>query len=188
MNRKPTKQQVFTTPVGTASFPHLNEADEFQGKRTYNCKLILDGTKTETQKFLTDVNKFAHEAMKFHLKYETEALAKMPVDNSPKGKSKRANHEAMVERLKDISNFKLPIEEEYDRDTGEATGNYILKVKNNESYKRDGVEQSLKPRLFDTVGAQIAPQDEPLITGGAKLRIKTQLVSYCAGGSIGADH
>jgi hypothetical protein len=166
--RKPTVQEIITTPTGIASWPHLN-----------------DGSKPYTQEFLASVNKFAEKAMKFHHKYETEALAKMSTDNSPKGKAKRKSHEEMIARLTDVSNFKLPIEEEYDKETGDATGNYILKVKNSDGYMRDGVFQSLKPRMFDAQGTPIAKGTEPLITGGAKLRINAQFVSYCAGGSIG---
>jgi hypothetical protein len=174
-------QEKCMTPVGTASFPHINQADEFMNKRTYNVKLRLSKDDTETQAFIANVQKIVDKAIAHH---KEDLNAQLEETTQPK---KKQGLQKMLKQLEEREDFRVPYVDEYDRETGEETGNILVQVKNNESYtKKDGTVVDLQPYCYDAKGKRIAKADLPLITGGAKLKIQLVLKSYCAGGSIGA--
>ena len=185
--KKNNMQKIVTVPTGTASFPHLQVADTFMNKTTYNVKIVLDKAKLEVQQFVDALKAFADEVRTEEIKTQKENLEALPVDNTPKGKKKRQALVDLIAELEEGSEYKLPIQDEYDRETGDPTGNIIFSAKNNEGFKRsDGTFQSLRPRIYDGKGQLLSPEQQPEIRGGAQLNLKSQLVAYCAGGQIGA--
>ena len=76
------------SPVGTASFPHINVADTFMGKTTYNVKLRLKKDDPETQAFVDAVEKVADKAIASTKEQLEKALKK---ETQPKKKQEHCS-------------------------------------------------------------------------------------------------
>lgn len=168
------------TPVGTASYPHITEPDNFQNKEQYKCDLRLDPSNDGVQAFLDKIDAYVAAG-------KAEALAELKEDlagmntNSQDPKVKKAI-KAITSKIEDIDeDYRSPLSAEYDKDTGEATGKYLFKMKSNASFydKKNKRDVSLAPRLFDANGEMIRG-DRPSIKGGSKVSIKTSLSTYNA--------
>lgn len=180
---KPTK--VFT-PVGIASYPHLTQPDNYQGVESYKCKLRLDGSDPEVIKLKAKLDKLAATALAEAIEESTETLNKLKENKSkaPTVVNKIKKAQDSLDSL-EAGDFRMPLEEEYD-DNGDLTGNLLLNTKSKASFfdKKTSTTVSLAPKFFDAGAKPMTSR--PDIRGGSKLALGTSVISYNAGGDIGA--
>ena len=170
-----------STPEGTASYPHLNTPDAKFGKENYNVKLRLPADDPETLAFLAKVGKYAEKGRKHLLEQETEVLGTLNGSSSnPKTQKAYKAQEALVEILSDIHTFKVPYSDEFDPETDEPTGNILVAVKSNASFKsrKTGEVISLAPKFYDSAAQMIQESAKPQIKGGSRICLNITLVPY----------
>lgn len=151
------------TPFGIAQWPHLNKPDEYKGKLTYKCNVIVPGTDaTELVAKIVEETEKSYEETKAKLQEQ----AKNGKDGPTKAKAKKA--------LEGLTKT-LPFVDAVD-DDGNETGDIVLKCKANATFtdKKTQVEKSIKISLFD---AKNKPLKES-IWGGSVLRISYSLIPY----------
>lgn len=155
------KRPQFTTPIGILSFPcAIKEADtKFadQGnpndKGNFVARLVLPKSDAKTQKLLGELN----EVYENHTREEAAKLQK--------GK-----------KLK-ITEDSVPWTDEVDRETGEPTGNVILKTKlKARVVKKDKTFFDQRPKVFDAKGVLV--KEVPNIGPGSKVRLSVSVNTY----------
>jgi len=171
---------TINTPVGTASYPHLTAPDEFMGKLQYKCDLRLDPKDADVQPFVKKVEAYVTAAKAEALVELTEKLAGLDTNsNNPTITKSVKKVTKQIEELDD--EYRSPISDEYDRDSGEATGLIIFKMKSNADFvdKKTKKKIDIIPKLYDADGNFIRG-DRPVIKGGSKLSLQAILTSYVA--------
>ena len=147
----------FTTPVGTAIYPKLVEADEYKGKRTYKAKIAFPAD--EIQGLIDEVQHLLDEFV------EAE-VAKDPKRN-PNSKAKNRW------TVRDIA------EEEID-DDGNPTGRLLINLKKNAT-SQEGEELD-PPALFDSFNNNVTGKVKRLY-GGSQIAAAGFLYFYAMGSS-----
>ena len=142
--------KTFTTNKGVAYYPYISAPDtKFDESGHYKVNLCLS---KEEAKPVTDL-------------IQGEILAGI-----------KAMKEAKPN--KQIKQAPLPYHDELDDDTGEPTGNVIIKFKSKAAYK---------PAVFDAKGSMMAKHniyDSPSIGAGVTLRLRAvQVIEYVEGSS-----
>lgn len=173
------------TPAGIASYPHLTQPDTFKGVDSYKCKLRLDASDPEVIKLKAKLDKLAAKALADFTEESKEALTKLNADaKAPAAKEKYEKAKKALDAL-EAGEFRMPLEEEWG-DDDELTGNLLLTTKSKASFfnKKTSETISLAPKFFDA-GAKLMTS-RPEIRGGSKIALGTTVVSYNAGGDIGA--
>ena len=152
--KKEKKQyETFTSPKGTAVWPHLNAPDtQYKDEGEYHVKLALDPAKDpKVQPFLDELQ------ARFDT-YVDEVKAEVGA--------------AKAKKLK----FNEPFTAELD-DEGEETGKVLVKFKMKAQYKaKDGTTKTNKPRFFDARGNPVA--NPATIGNGSILRISYGIAGY----------
>ena len=177
---------TINTPIGTASYPHLTTPDEYMGKLQYKCDLRLDPKKEDVQTFVKKVEAYVEAAKAEALVKLNESLEGM--DSSSSNPAIKKSIKAVTTQISELDDeYRSPLSEEYDKESGEATGLLIFKMKSNASFKKkDKTVVELVPKLYDSDGIQIEGE-RPLIKGGSKLSLQAILTSYVAGFGCGVS-
>ena len=176
------------TPVGIASYPHLNQPDFYKNNEHYKCKLILDASKPDVEVFRSKLEGFLRKAQDEALAEAEEYLSAQNADaKSPKAKEAYENALAVRDQIRD--NFKTPLTEEWGDDDA-LTGNLVLNTKSQASFKKkDGEVVSLAPKFYDATPKIMV--NKPTLSGGEKIALEIILVKYHAsvasiGGGVAA--
>lgn len=160
-------------PKAPAIFPKLNTPDtKFDPDGVYEVKLRYEEGQTELG--LIGRNEIDLEGILERLKALRDEFADAKREElmAGDGKQKKKAKELTV---RDIG------EMECDDDTGEETGNLILKAKMKASgiSKKDGKPWTRAPKLFDAKGKPF-PAKAPAIYGGSVLKVAVEAVPYYA--------
>lgn len=154
------KRPRYTTPMGTAVYPHLHAPDtKFDAAGTYSTKVRFEGAAA------TSIQAFLDEQYKLSQEEAAEALVEA-------GKAA-----SIAAARKKVKAGPEPYTEELDED-GNETGAIIVNFKMTASgvSKKTGKAWERKPRLFDAQGQAI-----PLglkIGSGSQLKIATEVNRY----------
>lgn len=142
-NQKKPVTKTMVTPVGIASFPHLNEPDTAFKQCCYKVDLVLGPQHREIIDGLS-------------------SLLDKWVEENPGNRTE-------------------PWEWEVDKETGQETGNFILKFKQDAYVKIGDKEKHMKPELIDAQGMAT----DAIVGYGSKLRVAFQGRFYCFCGRSG---
>jgi hypothetical protein len=159
--RKPAPK--FTTPIGTlGKFPKLREPDEYQGKKSYKCELLL--TEEQAQPIIDRVDAelpAAREAF-------AEAKAKAVAEGRKKGKAPKINEETH-----------LPYYPVIDED-GNETGMIAFKFKSQAEYvdKKTGETKTRRIAHFTASGKPIPHGEKPDLWGGSRVRLSYSVGAF----------
>lgn len=176
---------VINSPVGVASFPHIDKPDSYMGKEQYKCNLILDPSKADVAAFVEKVNSYVEKAKEEASAAYKEELAGIDENTtSPKLLKKRKTLLKAIEEIED--EYRHPIEDEYDRETEEPTGKVLIRAKSNASFKKGNETIEIQPKLYDSTGhAMSGPR--PQVRGGSQLALGVKLMPYSAGFGSGVS-
>lgn len=154
---------IHNTPIGVlGKFPKLKEPDEYQGKKSYKCELILD--EDEAQPIIKRVDALMPEAKAAF----AEAKAKAVAEGRKKGKAPKINEETH-----------LPYYPVIDED-GNETGKVAFKFKSQAEYE-DKKTGQIKRRFishFTASGKAIPHAEKPELWGGSRVRIAYSLGAF----------
>jgi len=148
------RYEKMRSPAGIALFPYLTRPDtEYQPEGEYKVDIVLDPADDGVQDFVDGLIE------------KNERAAQEVLQDQPAAKRKKAvTH--------------CPITPEEDRESGEETGRYVLRVKMKAKVKpKDGDEFEQRPKLFDAKGNKIDPEKIRPWTG-TKLKAAFELVPY----------
>lgn len=170
-NNYPTLNLIL--PKAPAIFPKLNSPDtKFDADGVYETKLRF--VPEESLDGLIGKSKIDLEGILDRLKTLRDDFAEAKREELAAGDGKQKK-KAKELSVRDIG------EAECDDDTGDETGNLILKVKMKASgiSKKDGKKWERSPKLFDAQGKAL-PKNAPPIYGGSILKVAVQAVPYYA--------
>ena len=166
------------TPKARARYPHLTNPDAFQGVSKYKCDLMFDPANPEHSQFIAAVRKYETGAKK-----EIVEVAQAELDDL----DANSKNPAIIKKIKALqvlvsdidTEFNSPLKEEFDKDTGEPTGLYILRSSSKSSFidKKTKAVINIAPKLYDATG-NIISGDRPQIGGGSELIMKVKLRGY----------
>ncbi len=147
MSNKP-KQKPIVTPAGVAKYANISKPKLNYNKTGEEYSVEMQFKPEDVEALTATLTALADEAKK-------DAIAKA-----------KNGREAKLISAYDIH---LPIADELDKESGDPTGNVILKAKNSASYKdKSGVEQKRKLPVFDAKGKVIATHN---IGRGSTLKV-----------------
>lgn len=147
---KKYKTKWETTPVGTALFAYIDEADDYEGSRKYKIKLVLP----EDDPFVKELEEHV-DAVFDERRGE--------IDSPGKGRKKAKVAEASY-----------PFIEEFDQDDDEPTGNVIISFSANEQFKNNkdgGKMKDIILKIYDENGDLLDREDHPKIRNGQKVKV-----------------
>ena len=161
------------TSEGIASFPHLNQPDEYMGRKQYKVDLRLDPKDNETSAFIDEVAKWEDKAKATQRKnLESQISAcKGARDADKKGKL-----EGMLADI-DSPKYKSLLQTEYDRDSGDPTGMFTLRAKMNAEGGSGADAYTMEPKLYTATG-RVALAEAPIVTAGSTLRLNLEISTY----------
>lgn len=153
------KSPTYTTPKGVAVYPHLVNADfRFDKERgSFHVKLKLAAdAEIKVDGAMRDMGEYLEELRQ-------GAIKQAKIDNPKVAKSKKGIKEA-----------DLPIQEDIDEDTDEATGYVLYNFKMPHKIKKKDSDEilTLEPRLFDATGVAMKPST---IFGGTTMKVAFQV-------------
>lgn len=176
---------VINTPVGVASFPHIDKPDSYRGKEQYKCNLILDPSKADVATFVDEVNSYVEKAKEEASAAFKEELADLDADSkNPKIAKKVKTLLKAIEEIED--EYRHPIEDEYDRETDEPTGKILIRAKSNASFKKGNETIEIQPKLYDST-SHVMSGPRPQVRGGSQLALGVKLIPYSAGFGSGVS-
>ena len=161
------------TPEGLASFPHLNQPDEYMGKRQYKVDLRLNPSDPETATFIEEVKAWEEKA-----KGTQRANLQLQIDGckGARDADKKSKLEAMLADV-DGAKYKSLLSTEYDRDSGDPTGNLTLRAKMNAEGGSGADKYTMEPKLYTATG-KVSLAEAPVITAGSTLRLNLEISTY----------
>jgi hypothetical protein len=165
-DKKKTSVSKAVTPRVRLVFPHLTEADEFKGVRSFKTKAVLSGDDPKTDAFIAKVEEEADAAYSAAVEKLEDKVA------NGKGREKAKAKEALGK----LEKF-MPIEPVYD-DDGEETGDFIFNSKLNEEGKNPNTGKTWKNKvnLVDAKGKAITKKVS--IWGNTIAKLSLELVPF----------
>lgn len=147
------------TPKGTAVFPYLNEPDtKFNADGEYKVRLRI--TQDEAEQLITKFDPFRQEVLE---------VATAQHKANPKTRAKKLNEN------------ELPIVEEFDHESGEPTGYWLVSLKASAVIKKKSGEANARDiPFFDAKGKPL--KKKPAVFGGATLKVAFDAVPYYTAG------
>lgn len=160
-------RQNWTSPRGTAVWPHLHAPDtKFNPEGVYTTKVRFEGDSAAEVRELLD-----------GLLEDAGQLAIQAIMDSGKAKTVQA-----AQKIRDNKNRLEPYVEELDEETGEETGAIIVnfKMKASGTSQKTGKKWTRQPTIFDANAQPVKPGLR--IGGGSILRIATELDPFWSPG------
>lgn len=156
--RNKIKIGSFVSPIGIASYPHLNKPDtKWNEAGEYRCTLIYD----------EDVAESLRPKLEELLDKGFETMKKEHYGDNPN-----------TAKAKRCAKLDVPLKAVEDEE-GNETGTYKLSPKKTASgVKKDGTPWTAKVQVFDSKGKKLSPV--PSIWGGSKLRADIDVYAYFA--------
>ena len=161
------------TAEGLASFPHLNQPDEYMGKKQYKVDLRLDPSQPETSTFIEEVKAWEGKAKETQRKNLQDQIGNC---KGARDADKKSKLEAMLADI-DSPKYKSLLSTEYDRDTGDPTGNLTLRAKMNAEGVSQGEKYTMEPKLYTATG-RVSLAEAPVVTAGSTLRLNLEISTY----------
>ena len=166
------------TPEGLASFPHLNQPDEYMGNSHYKVDLRLDPKNPEVAEFIEEVKAWESKHKAVQKANIEGSIAGIPKGSAnPKHKKQLDKAEEMLATLEG-GDYKSLLSEEYDHESGQPTGMFKLRAKcKSGGVASDGKEYKIEPKIYTATG-RVPLAEAPIITAGSTIRLNLDLSTY----------
>jgi hypothetical protein len=161
------------TPEGVASFPHLIQPDEYMGKKQYKTDLRLDPRNPETATFIEEVTAWEDKAKVTQRANLESQIAKC---KGARDADKKSKLEGMLADI-DSDKYKSLLSVEYDRESGDPTGNLTLRAKMNAEGGSGADTYTMQPKIYNATG-RVDNATAPDITAGSTLRLNLKISTY----------